>query len=514
MLPCSFSKVAVGLSLTLAVLIALPGCGKKDPEEQFALWSNNEEGFKEMAKFVQSSANDVAIRARALEVLMENGQPSQVRRMAAGVEKADRVKLLAKLREDLGNHLKNPNEKIQAHARTVLMDCLELQEGEEGDKTRKVVGDWAFADMSPDDKAATIAQKLGKRISQADIEKLGKHGVKGAEMMLSKGINKPGMLGFLQGVKDESAKAAIVNGLRRYHAMKGGNIKITNGDLGFLQRTKSLGALLYFFEVYEKRGESAHADDEQASSMAIAAAMDWLDKPNGKKLIADNWAKSFKPLASRFIKRANCDDRWWAAQVMIQNEGLAGLKVAMAALPDDLNYGNPDHANADVKLKITDFCTQDVSTIKDHVAVHKLWIDTLDKDRVIERIIAIRCLVADAGEDAASAIAKYIKKRKKLKEEKIIDPIIVPPEMTDMTLTDLAVVALDSIKYKAENAKAAAAGKLTKDQLTWRNKYTEFTFDRKDKKLREWSAEMADNRIKKQAAKKAKAGKKAKAAKK
>jgi hypothetical protein len=508
MLPCSTNKVAVGLALALAVVIALPGCGKKDQEEQFALWSNNEAGFQEMAKFVQSSANDVGARARALEVLMENGQPSQIRRIVQGVEKADRVKVLAKLREDLGKHLKNPNEKIQAHARTVLIDNLELQEGEEADKTRKVVGDWAFAGMSPDDKASTIAQKLGKRISQADIEKLGKYGVKGAEIMLSKGINKPGMLGFLQSVKDPVAKIAMVNGLRRYHAMKGGKVKISNGDLGFLQRTKHLNSLLYFFEIYEKRSDSDHADDEQASSMAIAAAMDWLDKPEGKALIGANWAKAFKPLAARFIKRANCDDRWWAAQVMIQNEGMAGLTAAMSALPDDLNYGNPDHANADVKLKITDFCTQDVSTIKDHAAVHKLWISTLDTERVIERIIAIRCLVADGGDDAAAAMVAYIKKRKKLKEEKIIDPIVVPPEMTDMTLTDLAVVALDSIKYKAENDKLAAAGKITKDQLTWRNKYTEFTFDRKDKKLREWAIGMADNRIKKQALKKASAAKK------
>ena len=495
--------LVVALSATLALSLALPGCGKKDPEEQFALWSNNEAGFKEMAKYVQNSANDIKLRARALEVLMENGQPSQVRPIVSGIEAADRTKVVQQLREDLKKHLKNPNEKIQGHAKTVLVDLLEILEGEEKDKTQQVIGEWAFGDMSPDDKAQVIAQKLSKRVSQSEIEKLGKHGVKGAEIMLSKGISKAGMLAYLQGVKDDAAKVAMVNGLRRYHAMKGGKVKITNGDLGFLQRTKNKDALLYFFEIYKKRGESDHEDDEQASSMAIAAAMQWLGTDEGKALLKKEWEGTFKKLAEEFIKRPNCEDRWWASQVMIQNEGLPGLKHAMENLPDDLNYGNSEFANNDVKLMISDFCVKDVATIKDHSQVHKVWIETLDKERVIERVIAIRCLVADGGDDAAEALKAYIKKRKKLKEEKIIDPIVVPPVMTDMTLTDLAEVALDSIAYKMENDKLGAAGKLTKDQVKYRNKYAEYTFDRKGKVLRDWANEMAENKIKKLAKEKA-----------
>ena len=160
MLAAPHRHQTVALTALLAVAVALPGCGKKDPEEQFALWSNNEVGFKEMAKFVQNEANDVKLRARALEVLMENGQPSQVRPIVSGVKADDRNKLVAMLREDLKKHLKNPNEKIQGHAKAVLIDVLEILEGEQKDKTQQVIGEWAFGDMSPDDKAQTIAQKL------------------------------------------------------------------------------------------------------------------------------------------------------------------------------------------------------------------------------------------------------------------------------------------------------------------------------------------------------------------
>ncbi|GEM_PF-3534886 len=497
----------VPIAAVLVVAVALPGCGKKDPEEQFALWSNNEAGFKEMAKFVQGN-NDPKMKARALEVLMENGQPSQVREIAAGIKEGERDKVLAELRTAVAKHLKSPNERIQGHAKTVLFDMLDLQSEGEADNTRKLLSDWAFGDMSVDDKAQVIAKKLSKRATRSDIEALGKYGVKGAEILLSKGIEKPGMMAFLQGIKDPAAKTAMINGLRRYHGMKGGKVKISGSDLGFIQRTKHIDGLMYFFEIYEKRGESAHEDDEQASSMAIAAAMQWVESDEGKKLLKDNWKGKFNAVAQRFIKRANCDDRWWAAQVIIQNEGFAGLKWAVENLPDDLNYGNADHANNDVKLMITDFCTKDVSTIKDDKKVHQYWLETLNRDRVIERVIAIRCLVAYGGQEASKALKAYIKARKKLKEEKIIDPIIVPPVMENMTLTDLAVVALDSIAYKADNDKLAAAGKITKDQAKWRNKYTEFTFDRKGKVLRAWAGERADNKLKKLAKKKAEGKKK------
>ena len=493
-------------ALAIVVSLALGGCGKKDPEEQFALWSNNEAGFAEMAKFVQNDANDVAMRVRALEVLMENGQPSQVKPIASGMKGGDRDKVCAALRDDLAKALKNPNEKIQSHAKAVLMDIIELQKPEEADKTRKLVAEWAFGDMSPDDKAKVIAAKLAKRARRDEIESMGKYGIKGAEIMLSKGIEKPAMLAFLQTLPDPEAKVAMVNGLRRYHGMKGGKVKITPSDLGFLQRTQHIDALNYFFEVYEQRGESDHADDEQASSMAIAAAMQWLDSDEGKKLMTKEWKDNFKPVAVRFMKRAKVEDRFWSAQMMMKYEGVDGLKFALKNLPDDLNYGDGSHNDGDAKLQIRDFCRLDVTKLKQEKVVHALWLETLKEGSLIAQVIALRCLVADGSEDAVDALKDFIKARKKLAAEKIIADLIGAERMPEMLLSDAAAVAMDTLAYKAENAKALEKGKLTADQAKWRNEYAEYSFDRKDKVLRAWCAEMADAKIKKIAAKKADGG--------
>jgi len=492
----------------VALSLALPGCGKKDPEEQFALWSNNEAGFAEMQKYVQNPANDVKLRVRALEVLMESGQPSQVKRIASGIEAKDRDKVLAVLRDDLSKHLKNPNEKIQQHAKAVLLDVIDIQSEGEADKTRKLVGEWAFGDMSPDDKAKVIAGKLAKRTRKDEIEKLGKHGIKGAEIMLSKGIEKSAMLGVLQTLKHKEAKEAMIRGLRRYHGMKGGKVVISGSDLGFVQRTKHIDGLLYFFEIYEKRGESDHESDAQASSMAIAAAMQWVESKEGQKLIEASWKDKFKPLAERFIKRNKAEDRFWSAQVMMKYEGIEGLKFALKNLPDDLNYGDANHNDGDSKLQIRDFCRIDVAQIKDHKAVHALWLETLKGGTLIAQVIALRCLVADGSEDASGALKDFIKARKKLKAEKIIADLIGAERMPEMMLSDAAAIALDSIHYKTENSKELEKGKITKDQAKWRGEYAEYSFDRKAKVLRKWCAEMADGKIKKLAKKKAAAAKK------
>jgi ribonuclease HII len=104
-----------------------------------------------------------------------------------------------------------------------------------------------------------------------EIEALGEAGVHGAEIMLAKGIARNEIMVYLQGVKTDEAKKALIKGLRLYHDLHK-NAKVTPAELGFAQRTKSADGLLYFFWVYEHLLKSQHPDDKQASSLAIAAA--------------------------------------------------------------------------------------------------------------------------------------------------------------------------------------------------------------------------------------------------
>ena len=490
--------MAASLALVLILSVALSGCFKKDPEENFNLWSNNQAGWAAMGQFVADPANEQALRVRALEVLALNGHPSQVMNV---VEKAaDKDKLLVELRGRLEKTLKNPNEKLARYAKQVLFEMINKLPDAEKDATRKVIAQWAFGDLSHDDQAKMVAEKLGRRMRPEEIEALGAAGVKGAEIMLAKGIARMEVMTFLAGVKTEESRLALVSGLRRYHKAHK-NVKVTNAELGALQGTKHIEGLLYFMELYEELSGSEHPDDQQASSLAIAAAMEWLESKDGKAMLKKNYKERFKPVAERFLVRKNCDDRWWAAQVLVLNDGIEGLKKVLSTIPDDTNYGVQEFANNDFKMMLTDLCTKDIATL-DKAKVREVMLASLESEkRVIQRIIAIRCLVADGGPEAEVALKKYTKK-----DNLIIDPIVVPPVAEDLTVSELAAIGYDTIKYRAELAKLLDKGKITAEDVKWRRFYSDFSFDRKGKVLREYAAGRADEKVASDKAKAAEAG--------
>lgn len=492
MLRTALSARALAIALSLALLTS--ACGNKDPEENFQLWSNNEAGWQEIGKYASDSANPMELRARALEVLVQGGHPSIVTQL---VEKAgDKDKVLIAMRPGLEKMLRGANDKQALHAKQVLFEIIGQVPEAEADKVRAALADWAFGDITVDEPTAVITEKLGKRLRPDEIERLGKAGIKGAEIMLGKAIAKNEIMTFLQTLDAPEAKVAMVNGLRRYH-QSSKKVMVTGNELGYIQRTGHIDGLLYFFELYERLQDSEHEDDENAAKMAIAAAVQWVDEEAGKKLVKDSWDK-LKPVADKLMAGPKCDLRWWAATQMVRAEGEAGLKRALAALPDDTNYGQSEYALNDVKLMITDFCSKDTAAL-DKDKKREIYKASLGNERFIERIVAIRCLMVDGSDDARAALDAFVASRKKLKEEKVIDPLIVPQHAENLSLTDLAKIAVEVIDYGKDLDKQQAEGKLTAKQVEYRKLYASFSFDRKGKALQEFAEERAEAKIKREA---------------
>lgn len=478
--------VAIGLS----AIVGLSACGPKDPEDNFQLWVNNEAGWQEIGKYVIDANNPVELRARSLELMVQNGHPSIVPQLADRA--ADKDKVYVALRPGLQKMLNGANEKQQLHAKEVLFASLNRTTPEEADKTRTMLGEWAFGDFSHDLPTPVLTEKLGKRLSPDEIEKLGNAGVKGAEIMLAKAIAKNEILAFLGELKSPEAKMAVIEGLRRYHKLNN-NVKVTGNELGYIQRTGHIDGLLYFFELYERLSQSEHHNDLDASNMALGAAVQWADSEAGRALVKDNWER-FKQVIDKLLAGPKCDLRWWAVGIYGRVEGEAGYKSAIAALPEDANYGQAEFALNDVKLMITDLCTKDTAQL-DKAKLRAIHIASLQNERYIERIVAIRCLMSDGSAEARDALDAFVKGRKKLKEEKIIDPLIVPQHAEGLTLTDLGGIAVEVIDYGRELDKLAAEGKVTAKDAEYRKLYASFSFDRKGKALREFAEERANDKI-------------------
>ncbi len=483
--------------LGLLVAISLTACGTKDPRDNFELWSNNQAGWDQMREYVKDSAISADLRAEALEILTQGGHPSKVMSMADRA--SDKEAVLLALRPRLEKLLQAPNEKQQLNAKQVLFGMLGKLPAAEADKTKATLAQWGLGDLSHDDPTAVIADKIGKRLRPDEIEKLGVHGVKGAEVLLAKAVAKNEVLVYLQSLNAPEAKAAIVSGLRRYHNISK-KVKVSEAELGFVQRTKHIDGMLYFFELFERLTKSEHPDDVNAGNMALAAAVQWADEEDGRKLVQENWAK-LTPVMQKLLSGPKCDPRWWAVSQMIRVEGEKGLAAGLAALPEDANYGQEAFALNDVKLMITDLCSKDAGAL-DKAKTRPIYIASLAKDRFIETIVAIRCLMIDGSEESRTALAAFIESRKKNKEEKIIDPLIVPQHAENLTLPDLAKIAIETIDYGRTLDKLAAEGKITAKQAEYRKLYASYSFDRKGKDLAAFAEERAEDKIKREAEKK------------
>jgi hypothetical protein len=497
------SYMTLSISMLLVAALSLGGCGKKDPEENFNLWSNNQAGWSEMGRFVADAKNPVDLRARALEVLALNGHPSQVPQVVASAKDKDKVVLA--LRNKLAKVLKNPNEKMARYAKQVMFETIESLPEAEQAKTRKIIADWAFGDITFDDQAKMVAEKLGRRMAPEEIVSLKDEGVRGASIMLAKSVARDQAMFFLKTLNTEKAKLGLIDGLRRYHKAHK-NVKVTEVELAAVQHTKHLEGVLYFMEIYEHIGESEHPEDKQASSLAIAAAMEWLGSDKGKKLLKDNWAKRFRAFGQRFLVRNNCDDRFWGAQVLVEHDGIDGLREVLSKIPDDKKYGQEEFAQNDVKMMITDFCQKDLAKV-DKIKARELFMNALDSKRIIERIFGIRCLLVVGDPETEKRLKKYGKK-----DNLIVDPVIVPQAAEDVTVSDLAAVAYDILKYGKELDKLHSKGKISAADVKWRKAYAGFNFERRGKDLREYAESRANAKVAKDntkaAAKKAEGDKK------
>ena len=493
---CTHAWKASTLAVVASLSFAAAGCQKGDQDENFRLWSNNEAGWEEMQAFVADKGNDVKARARALEILTdEGGHPGEAVRIA---QKApDKVDVLLALQPALQKMLDNPNTKKQGYAKRVLLEMIAVLPPEKKTATQEMLAKWAFGDLKPEDPPARIKEKLEQRIRLEEMEGLGNAGVRGGEIMLSKGINRDGVMQYLGGLNTPEAHAALIGGLRRYHSIK--NVKVSEGDLAAIQKADCVEGFLYWIEIYQRLQPSEHPDDKAAASQAIVVAIQWSEKDANKPKIKAAWEKDVKPVIDKLLTGKNCDDRWWAAQMEIQYAGLDGLKQVLSQLPDDKNYGQSEFANNDVKMQLTDLCQNEIKGLGPD-KVRPLLIAGLKSHRLIEKIVSVRCLVG-LGDDAALAALKGVDK----KENLIVDAVVVPQDGANVTVYDLAEAGADVVEFLRAVDKQAAEGTMDAATAKAAKWFAAYSFERKGKKLSGYAESRAAEKVANDKAKAAKA---------
>ena len=492
-------------------LMAHAGCSKADPEDNFRLWMNNEAGFQELTAYVIDKANDANLRGRALEILVaEGGQPSQV---MATVEKApDRQELLLALQPKMIKLMQNGSVKQKSHGKMVLF--LILKDGKLPEpravELKKQLADWAFGDFKHEMDIEALRTALKEKVTPEDIEVLGAYAIPGIEVMLGKGVSRGELVAFLRNHSTPEAKKALVAGLRRYHAGK--NVKISEDDLGAIQATDSLDGYIYFLELYRRFADvqKPHPDDKRAADLAIRVALQWTDPEDPKKkpeeveklkqerfeALRGAWDR-VGPLMDQLLAGRNCDDRWYATQMLISLQGAKGLTTALEKLPDDTNYGQEEFAANDAKKMMVDLCLHEIKALGADTARPILEATLKSSPRAVARVLAARCL-AVFGDPASLAVLKAFDKKDPI-GAKNVQPIIV----TDIAVSvgDIVQASADTIDYCALVDKAAAEGKVDAATAKFRKNYAMYSFYRKGKELAKFADEMAAEKVERDKAK-------------
>lgn len=494
-----FGRATMLTALT-ATAFALTACGKPEPEDNFRLWMNNEAGWEEMSRYVADKNHDFKLRVKALEILVsEGGQPSQV--LPISEKAADRLELLAALEAPMFQALQSGGPKKQGHAKTLLMQMI--KEGKlppaKVAELKKKVAAWAFEGLTPDTPVDAVLAKLKDRIAPEEIEALDVDAIAGAEVMLSKGIAKTDIVTFLKGLKTPEANRALVQGLARYQKMKvnGKEIAVKEEDLAAIQATDSIEAFLYFLETYLRLETSTHPDDEKSAKLAIQVAIDWEEVAANKDKIKAAWTQ-VAPFVEKLLVSKNCDDRWLAAGYFATYKGAEGVKVALAKLPDDDFYGKGEpHGSNDSKLELTRLCTNRIKPLGND-AVRPLFEASLKSSpRLIERVIAARCLLA-LGDPASVAALKAFDKKDPM-GLKPVQQLVVSPD--PMTLADLVTIAAEGADYAKSVDEQASKGAIDAPTAKMLQMYAGYSFHRHLKDLQVFAEESVKERKEKDAQK-------------
>ena len=246
-------------------------------------------------------------------------------------------------------------------------------------------------------------------------------------------------------------------GMKRRHAS--GEVAIHHLDA--IAKTESGAAASYLLEIYLDEGKY----DLDIRMPAFNRAMALMDKPGVKKEPADVVEKLFKLMAGK-----DDQDRWFGATNIIQISGVSRLDDIMKAFKDDKVY--KPYGDTHTEKWIVDFCL-DIHDGGHAEGATKVLTNYLSYtppnskgageagNRIAAAIsvVCLKALQADGAKGKLSSLAK----------------IGTAVELKDFlggeyTLQGLATNAIEGLAMMAASDKAAAAGKLSKEDLPDRKK--------------------------------------------
>lgn len=443
----------------------------------YEAWQRGPAGVTAAERFSSEVQRNSGFRAQALAAVARGESFAQV--PSSGRKAADwRDNLAPTLTRLLLGALHDPDPKVQHRAHAVLLQLAAPTPGRDGDldaetgaQVRTAVADWAFAGVVAGRPAAEIRRLAEARLDDGDVLKLGDVASEPLQEWIAADVRRHEAAAALLAANTPASGAALVKGYRRLFAAGPG---IDARDLQALGQEGSIDAAVLLLDLH-----ASLAPLDQANAVTATAALmtttrqvlGGLAKAKAMGEVAESSALT-SALAERFdrveshmeglLALRHADDRWWAAELLIDYRGVAGLRRVLAGLVTDEHYRQPRWHTVDPKLAMAELA-------RDHVA--RLGIDAepallsaLSGRSSIGKVVAVAGLKALGTEGALSALRTAT-------DGTEVSGLIDSPDK--LTVRDLALAAMDVYRFYSEVEAEFAAGKLSRATA---NRYRESAY--------------------------------------
>ncbi len=468
--------------------------GDADRVALFALWSASEPGLVPLARYVANAKRSAGFRADALMTLL--GTPRQDKILATGAAASDWPKVAGELSLRLVAALSGGEAARARSARVVLLDLIAPASGSsplrEAGQTAAhgALAGWAFAGITPEGETADVAKIMKERLVEADLARLGPQAVDGLEALISTDVWRTSAARALVARGEGSATRALVRAYRRSLVER--KALPNPEDLALIGATANHQTALLLLDAHAVHQASEKPAVRQSVAntmatlrsvidrMASATSREPSDRRATRTVLERDFGHLLRPL-ERVLAFRNGDDRWWAAELIIRNLGVKGLRLALDGLADDEVYAAEGWHAIDPRRSMGDLCRNEIAPLGGD-AVRTAMLARIHRQSRIGKAIAVTCLKAlgDAGSMDALRTTH---------DKTDVGPVLGLVGV--VTVSQLARSAVAVRQYMAQVDAAIAAGQIDRKTGVLYKNIAYYTVDKSGEQLKHEVARQA-----------------------
>lgn len=462
-----------------AVVLLGPDAAMSDDarKKAFDAWQRGPGGAVAAEHFSAEVQRNSGFRAQALAAVARGESFGKV--AAMGRKAADwKDNLAPTLGKLLLGALHDPDGQVQHRAHAVLLQLAVPALGREPDvdaetasQIRAAVAEWAFAGVVAGKSAEEIRQLAKARLDEGDVAKLGDVAAEPLQEWIAADVRRHEAAAALLMAKNPQAGAALVKGYRRLFASGPG---IDPRDLEALGREGSIDSAVLLLDLHALRAPLDQPEAVTATAALMTTARQVIQglaeaKPTGE--IAEGSAVT-TALAQRFdrieshleglLTLRQADDRWWAAALLVEHRGVAGLRRVLAGLATDDHYRQPRWHTIDPKVAMAELARDRIALLG--IDAEPALLAALSGSSAIGKVLAVAGLKALGTEGALSALRTAT-------DSTEVSGLIDVSER--VTVRELALAAVDVYRFYAEVEAEFKAGKITRGTA---NRYRETAY--------------------------------------